>query len=293
MRRKEQRQRRLGTNLESLENRIVMDASLGFENAARLPESGIAIASPPTVYDPTCETSIDGNGVFTIEGGMAKDQIAVTNDSRQGVVKINVKCGSGVTAPWIFPQGELTRIVFYGGSGDDSFVNSTMIPSEAYGEGGNDTLIGGPAADELYGGAGVDFVKGNGSWVTSTMGDTLHGGGGDDKIVGGEGNDLIYGGGGNDNLQGNMGNDQLFGGTGLDVLYGQAGDDFLQGGYDNHSDILSGGSGKDTFVQQWREKVGNDRWAIKELETVIDYALGDTLDWKECSLPIVPWNPSL
>lgn len=287
---KTRQQLRMRTVFESLENRTVMDVAFGLDFVAAMPERG-TLESPPAVFDLTCEVSVDSNNVLTIHGGMARDRVSVSDQVTQGLVKINVRCGSGVHTPWIFPQGELSKVVFFGGAGNDMFANNTSIPSEAYGEAGNDMLIGGPGADELHGGTGNDLINGNGAWVVSTIADKLYGGAHDDIILGGQGDDLMYGGGGNDSLQGGSGDDQMFGGTGLDELQGQAGDDFLHGGYDNQSDLLTGGSGNDTFIQQWRKQIGNGRWIITELETVTDYAFGDTLDWREDSLSIIPWNP--
>ena len=64
------------------------------------------------------------------------------------------------------------------------------------GGGGNDTLIGSPAADRLLGGNGRDFI---------------HGGGGNDGLMGGEGADLVVGGGGADHVSGWLGEDFLIG----------------------------------------------------------------------------------
>ena len=89
-------------------------------------------------------------------------------------------------------------------------------------------------------------------------------GGGDDKILGGEGFDLIVAGVGNDTVQGgdnkdnifgdegndviagNTGSDNLFGDDGRDTLNGGKGDDYLVGGQDN--DTLYGKAGNDTLT---------------------------------------------
>jgi len=76
------------------------------------------------------------------------------------------------------------------------------------------------AADTLAGGAGADWITGNG---------------GDDSIDGGDGADLLMGG---------QGADWVNGGNGVDVLYGGSGEDTLDGGASN--DILIGGDGRDT-----------------------------------------------
>jgi Ca2+-binding RTX toxin-like protein len=115
------------------------------------------------------------------------------------------------------------QIVFHGGGGDDTFVNNTAIPCVAYGDDGDDTLVGGS---------------------------------GNDLLVGGAGNDVLYGAAGNDFLYGGAGDDRLFGGKGVDVLYGQAGNDYLTGAHplnpsdqDGSPDRLYGGPGNDTFVR--------------------------------------------
>jgi len=87
-------------------------------------------------------------------------------------------------------------VEFYTGSGDDyidgSEVNKRVI---AFGEAGNDTLIGSQTGDSLYGGAGNDTLVGNGSSMRSNV---LDAGEGDDIIVvsfteGDQGNEVIGG----------------------------------------------------------------------------------------------------
>jgi Ca2+-binding RTX toxin-like protein len=66
--------------------------------------------------------------------------------------------------------------------------------------------------------------------------------GGNDKISGGPGNNLIDGG---------DGDDILFGGGGVNTLLGGKGNDLLYGGYgQNTNNILTGGSGADSFYLQ-------------------------------------------
>jgi Ca2+-binding RTX toxin-like protein len=80
-------------------------------------------------------------------------------------------------------------------SGEQWFAGPSM-----QGRGGNDTLMGGAAADTLYGDqeAGESGLSG------------------DDSLVGGGGNDTLSGGAGADRLDGGIGNDSLSGGTGGD-----------------------------------------------------------------------------
>ena len=95
---------------------------------------------------------------------------------------------------------------------------------------GNDTLIGGAAADDLHGFGGNDFMQGGDG------ADTVLGGSGNDTISGNNGNDWVRGGTGNDQVSGGGGQDSFafhdFGATNADVLT-----DF-SGGWDNiHLDI--------------------------------------------------------
>jgi Ca2+-binding RTX toxin-like protein len=99
-----------------------------------------------------------------------------------------------------------------------------------YAGGGDDTVIGGGKADELWGDDGDD---------------SLYGGGGNDHLYGEFGKDTLNGADGNDYLLGGAQNDQLFGGAGEDSLYGETGNDYLYGGDD--SDYLDGGTANDTL----------------------------------------------
>jgi Ca2+-binding RTX toxin-like protein len=72
---------------------------------------------------------------------------------------------------------------------------------------------------------------------------------GNDSLVGSLGNDLLGGGADNDTLYGGDGNDWLVGGKDSDTLLDGDGDDILNGfGFSQAIDILTGGSGADTFV---------------------------------------------
>ena len=113
--------------------------------------------------------------------------------------------------------------------------------------------------------------------------------GGNDYVWTGYGNDVIYGDGGNDTLKGYDGNDSIFGGDGNDQLLGELGNDNLQGeagddiltGVDEWSssqseyDILSGGSGADTFV------LGNSVKAFYNNDGFSGYAQITDFDWQD------------
>jgi Ca2+-binding RTX toxin-like protein len=75
----------------------------------------------------------------------------------------------------------------------------------------------------------------------------LHGGSGNDSLIGTDRLNVLYGDDGDDVLHGNAGRDVLFGGPGSDMLFGNAGDDLLNGGPDGN-DVLVGGRGDDLLV---------------------------------------------
>jgi Ca2+-binding RTX toxin-like protein len=77
--------------------------------------------------------------------------------------------------------------------------------------------------------------------------------GGDDLIVGTEGNDCIRGGNGNDTVLGLGGNDRLGGNHGKDVVRGGEGDDRIFGG--RGPDTLEGGPGFDVCGVDANDKV--------------------------------------
>ena len=99
---------------------------------------------------------------------------ATSNGVPQGVVGAN-----GQVLPTII-KGRVDLIKFYGGAGDDTFVNNTNISCYAdggpgndklYGGSGDDTLIGGAGSDELHGGAGNDYLDAGGQRRDKMWGD--------------------------------------------------------------------------------------------------------------------------
>jgi len=145
-----------------------------------------------------------------------------------------------------FAASEVNSISFVGLGGDDFFENQSTIVSNAFGHGGNDTLIGGSAADRLIGNSGEDTIQGNGG------DDFILAGNGDDNVDAGDGNDRVLGIRGANIIEGGLGDDLIFGGlendvitdiSGANTLVGSSGDDSIQGGSDN--DIVFGGLGDD------------------------------------------------
>ncbi len=195
------------------------------------------------------------SGELQIQGTSAADQVLISQDGNDVIVE---QPGSELRF------GGVSHIRFRGDDGDDHFVNNTSLPALAYGNRGNDTLVGGTATDALFGGPGNDQLRG-GDGDDELHGDygndTLVGGRGDDDLRGWYGNDVLFGNDGDDYLSGYRGNDKIWGGDGDDVLKGHDGDDLLFGeeGHDNvygwkGDDILVGGEGDD-YLSAWS---GND-----------------------------------
>jgi Ca2+-binding RTX toxin-like protein len=170
-----------------------------------------------------------------------------------------------------------------GGDGNDTFKfnhDGGDSPS-LFGQAGNDTFIqsSGDATAVIDGGSGTDseryentyvgvikmgegveriYSRGSGTtgiigndlnnYIELVFGGTVHGGAGNDTIVGAEfdGQLVAYGEAGNDSITGGTDNfhDSFFGGDGNDTLTGSDSDDLLNGGHG--SDVLIGGAGFDT-----------------------------------------------
>jgi hypothetical protein len=120
--------------------------------------------------------------------------------------------------------------------------------------GGNDTLNGSAAADELYGGAGNDRLNGNA---------------GDDHLVAGPGDDTVYAGAGEDLLVGGPGDDRLDGGAGADVY------DLSGGGADVVTD-----SDNDTVVILPAGVVAGDLTAARVSNSLVFVYPGGSLEYQ-------------
>lgn len=94
------------------------------------------------------------------------------------------------------------RTFLWGLGGNDSLATGAM-GGHAYGDSGDDLLVGKAGPDGLMGGKGAD---------------RLYGGGGNDMLMGGEGDDLLDEGPGHGDLDGGGGNDTLIGGPGADAF---------------------------------------------------------------------------
>ena len=195
-----------------------------------------------------------GSGEVTVSGSSSADIGQI-----QEVDSTNVRVSLSGYADQDFATSSVSKVVFIGFGGDDTFTNNTNIEGLLLGSGGNDTLIGGSGSDTINGGTGNDELSGNGG------ADRILGAAGDDTIFGNDGDDSIFGGDGLNMIEGNNGDDFIFGGNdvdhiaggeGIDQIFGLAGDDFLDGGNGGvafsagigEADLILGLDGNDTFT---------------------------------------------
>lgn len=135
--------------------------------------------------------------VLTIVGGRANDKVTV--DQNDGVVSVNVVRG-GKTYTLDFDAGSMKSLRFEGGAGNDELRigESFAMAVSAWGQDGNDLLIGGSGNDELHGGRGNDDLRGQA---------------GDDLLAGDQGNDRLRGGSGKNVMNDLIGRNQMFNGA--------------------------------------------------------------------------------
>jgi Ca2+-binding RTX toxin-like protein len=199
-----------------------------------------------------------GDGDDTITGGV-KDDIL---DGGLGIDHIYGMAGKdyisvGDGPGWNYAEGGAGDDKIYGGNGMD-FLN---------GNDGRDLIYGRLGEDYLEGGAGNDLLDGGTGDYSYNY---LSGDSGNDELYGGWGFDYMVGNSGNDIIAGRAGDDYLNGGTGCDRLFGEAGDDTLEGGIDGNSDVMYGGTGRDTFTdEQYFDWLGREKH-----EHIMDYEPG-------------------
>lgn len=178
-------------------------------------------------------------------GTGGSDQVTFTQTAAN-TIQTQISVLAGISVNQTVTATGVTKLVAAGGAGNDTLDASglTTLAVDLRGGAGNDTLLGGAAADVLMGDE-------PGLAKTQLGADNVHGNGGDDTIFGdadgGEGApDFLYGDDGNDLVQadGSEGSaasgDLVQGGTGDDILIADGG----EGG----SDQLDGGAGRDLLV---------------------------------------------
>lgn len=218
------------------------------------------------------DTLIGGSG-NNDRASYTQSLVGVTVDLRLATAQKSFGDASGdVLTGFEEVAGSINNDILFGDGHDAN--KQFPFSNRLYGNGGNDTLIGGKDGDILDGGFGIDTasyatatgavnanIGGGGgtlgdaefdvfvdieNLIGSSFDDNLVGNAFANKIEGGDGRDLINGEDGNDELRGGAGKDRMFGGFDQDQLFGDAGKDSLDGG--GNDDTLTGGADRDTFV---------------------------------------------
>jgi Ca2+-binding RTX toxin-like protein len=173
--------------------------------------------------------------VLTIQGSDDNDVVVVRQQGNRIVVTLQSAGHSAEVHS--FNRAQVKNILFHGGGGDDFFINATAVNSQAFGEAGDDSLIGGRGRNVLDGGDGNDTIIGG------RNNDVLLGEAGDDRIFSGRGRNVIAGGGGHDDVH-ETGTHDLFEDRGADdTLEHAGGGESGSGGSSGHDDSGHGGHG--------------------------------------------------
>ena len=193
-----------------------------------------------------------GTKTLLVEGGSGNDVATISQSGNTVTASLTGFADRSYNA------NSITRIRFFGRSGDDQFTNNSSEVSIAFGNSGEDILLGGSIRDAMNGGHGGDRVDGrNGDDLLRGGGasdvDVVIGGAGNDELYGGNNRTIIYGDAGNDTIFGSRFNDEIHGGSGNDRLLSNSGDDLVYG--DAGDDTINTSIGDDTIFGG----TGNDR----------------------------------
>lgn len=134
-------------------------------------------------------------GMFLSEGVLRVEGTNIADTAEIRIIGDQIKAQlNGQSAN--FRAVDVSKIVFRGNDGNDSFVNYSNIAAQAYGGAGDDVF-------------NASYSSGN---------HQLYGEGGNDTLYAGQGSDLLDGGDGDDVVNASYG-------SGTNLLYGGAGDD--------------------------------------------------------------------
>ena len=180
--------------------------------------------------------------ILFVSGTDGRDDFGAVGNAETNTLRVNM---GGAIEEFPLNLVERMEVQLYGG--DDVLRLGGGVPNTyAFGDDGNDVMVGGPGRDTMSGGSGKNFLYGMGG------DDRLQGSNGRDYLDGGEGVDRLYGDLDRDRDTGRGGNDTIFGGGGADNIFAGAGDDYIDGGTSNDpiradfgNDTIFGGRGRD------------------------------------------------
>ncbi|HEY1068332.1 MAG TPA: cadherin domain-containing protein, partial [Pirellulales bacterium] len=213
-------------------NGAVAGATVGLTVAASDPAGGAVAYS--LIDSAGGRFTIDPlTGVVTVAAGAVIDA-ASSGGSYTIVVRASDEASAGTNAEYVIPIGEVTNAAFVGADATDPGQASLYV----YGTNRRDAIkvafkngawivkMNGDTLGTTYNFTGRIYINGlAGNDViemdpTTTVGATLDGGLGNDKLIGARGDDVLLGGAGSDVLDGRGGFDLLIGGLGKDSIKG-------------------------------------------------------------------------
>ena len=228
---------------------------------------------------------IGGRGLDVMKGGTGYDTYYV-DDAGDQIVELAGQGRDTVNARISYVLGDTLEDLVLCGVGNINGTGNALC-NRIEGNGGNNVLDGGAAADRLAGGLGNDtyIVDNKGdqvielaeqgrdlvqSSVSFTLAEGL-----EDLTLTGSGDISGTGNAAANLLRGNVGNNLLVGGAGCDKLYGEDGNDRISGGA--AADRLTGGAGADIFVF---ERLSDSGAASSARDAILDFAgvEGDRID---------------
>lgn len=202
----------------------------------------------PVVAPPSSADFDPATGVLTVRGSEQNNLLTVSRDPA-GTLFVNA--GTIPITGGVPTVANTTLIRIFGLGGDDQLSldesQGSLAPALLDGGPGNDTLVGGSFADQLFGGAGLDTLNGR------------------------RGNDLLFGGADADTFPWNPGD-------GSDVIEGEGGVDQMIFNGSNAAEIMDLSANGDR-LRLFRD-VGNITMDVHGVEQVTVNALGgaDTMN---------------
>jgi acetyl esterase/lipase len=199
---------------------------------------GIAARDTTEVLTVNAAPAIDDVDTRTEEGGRTLAVSAtITDPGRADTHRADIDWGDGTVEALAVTQGGGTATA--AGSHDYAEPGAYAVTIRVTDDDGGAATWDGSATV----GCTVVGTDGDDRLVGTGGDDVICALGGDDVVLARGGNDVVYGGDGDDRLYGQRGNDVVYGGDGDDRLYGQRGRDVLVGG--PRRDRAFGGEGRD------------------------------------------------
>lgn len=119
------------------------------------------------------------NGVLYIAPSNNGTSVTLNEVGNKVVVTYDFNDGSGLQT-FIAKKNDVKYIAYFGGAGNDTYVNNTKISEAAYGSAGNDVIVGGNGNFSLLKGSG-----GNDTVVGRAKRNDISGNAGSDVLIGG------------------------------------------------------------------------------------------------------------